>query len=92
MVTAKQLRKLIDAQQYKCALTGIDLTPRAASLDHVVSLQQGGSNDLENVQIVHVCVNYCKRTLSNDQFINMCHAIARMHDDTGDGSWVDMMG
>lgn len=86
-VTTKKLRSLVESQDYRCALSGVDLEPRDASLDHIVPVSCGGSHDMDNVQVVHQVINSCKRTLTSDQFISMCHAVARTHDDPCDPTW-----
>jgi hypothetical protein len=68
-------------------LSGIELEPKDASLDHVVPVSRGGLHHIDNVQVVHQVINSCKRTLTGDQFISMCHAVARNHDDPCDETW-----
>ena len=82
---------IVEGQNYRCALSGVRLTPEMSSLDHKVPVSRGGSNDAENLQIIHPVVNYAKARMHNDEFIAMCHAIARAHPDTGCTSWHDRM-
>ena len=49
------------------------------SIDHKVSLSRGGSNDLSNLQFVHVDANYAKRILSQEDFIQMCRDVTEFH-------------
>lgn len=79
-LTPKELWDLFEAQKRRCALTGellIFSTRRAsgqtASLDRKdpkVGYVSG------NVQWVHKRVNFCKGALTNDDFINLCRAVA----------------
>lgn len=71
----EQLLDLLERQQYKCASTGRDLTPATAILDHIVPVQKGGTNGIENVQIVHVDVNKAKNTLTQDEFVSLCREV-----------------
>jgi 5-methylcytosine-specific restriction endonuclease McrA len=75
-ITAKRLRFLLENQRYKCAMTGWDLTPETATIDHVIALSKGGKNTMDNVQIVHSLVNQAKHTMSMQQFVEMCRAVA----------------
>lgn len=75
-VKPKQLKTLVEAQQYKCGLTGVDLTPKTASVDHVVPLRHGGQHVIENLMVVHSDVNIAKHTALLDEFVGMCALIA----------------
>ena len=87
LVTAKQLQEKLKDQSFKCALTGMELTPALSSLDHVDPRSLGGDDDIANLQIVLPCVNKAKGTMSQRQFVSMCHAVARQVADAGDESW-----
>ncbi len=71
-VTAGELEELIERQGYRCALSGLMLTPDSASLDHKTPVAKGGSNKLDNLQWVEPRVNKCKHTLTNDEFLQLC--------------------
>jgi len=75
-VNASNLLKLVESQGYRCALTGWKLSPKLASIDHIHPLSKGGSHTIENAQVVHRLVNTAKGTLSNDEFISLCIAVA----------------
>lgn len=75
-VTSKTLRALLESQDYCCALTGVQLEPSTASLDHKVAISKGGSDTIENCQIVHKVVNRMKTTLSVDEFVHWCQLVA----------------
>ena len=74
--TAKRIRQLIEDQQYRCAMTGIELSPDDANLDHIVPISAGGEHVMGNVQVVHRVINQMKSTLPKDDFINWCRKIA----------------
>lgn len=76
-VTGKRLVEMIERQQYRCALSGRKLTPKTASLDHIVPFSKGGEHTMENVQIVHVEVNNAKGTLTQEQFIAVCRDVCK---------------
>jgi 5-methylcytosine-specific restriction endonuclease McrA len=92
LVTAKQLEKKLEDQKFKCGLTGRDLSPSLSSLDHVNPRSMGGEDDISNLQIVLPCVNKAKGTMSQSQFVAMCHAVARHVDDTEDDTWMTYTG
>lgn len=77
-VDASDLKKLLEMQGYKCALTGARLEPRNAELDHKVPLSRGGTNDLGNLQWVSRKVNRAKGAMDNDEFIAMCKQVANI--------------
>jgi 5-methylcytosine-specific restriction endonuclease McrA len=72
----KQLLELLERQGYRCALTGEELTPSTASLDHCVPVSRGGTHGIDNVQIVTQKVNAAKNTMTNEEFIAVCRAVA----------------
>ena len=79
-ITARQLRNLLEQQRYRCAITGRELTPQTASIDHREPLARGGPHAASNLQIVHCDVNAAKNTMTQDEFIAMCREVARFHD------------
>ena len=76
-VESSDLRKLLEMQGYKCALSGVRLEPKNAELDHKVPLSRGGTNDLGNLQWLTREVNRAKGAMDNDEFIAMCNQVAR---------------
>ena len=87
MATRKELRAMVEAQDYKCNGTGVPLEPWMASLDHKQPRSLGGSNELDNLHVVHFKVNKAKGEMGWDEFVSMCHAVAAMHEDTGAAWW-----
>jgi 5-methylcytosine-specific restriction endonuclease McrA len=92
LVTAKQLQQKLEEQNFKCALTGAILTPALSSLDHVDPRSRGGDDGIENLQIVLPVVNKAKGTMTQSQFVAMCHAVSRWNADTSDASWSKYTG
>lgn len=90
-VKSSELLAMVEGQNYRCALSGVELSPAMSSLDHKLPVSCGGSNDIDNLQIIHPVVNYAKARMTNEQFIAMCHAVARLHADTGNQSWHEKM-
>jgi 5-methylcytosine-specific restriction endonuclease McrA len=88
-VTIKQLMQKVESQGFKCAYTGIDVTPRRSSLDHKEPRSLGGDDDINNLQVVLPTIQRAKTNMSHRQFIAMCHAVARHVQDSGDTTWID---
>ena len=76
VATRHELRKLVDRQGYKCSLSGAELSPSVAELDHVVSVADGGWHGVDNLQVLHKVVNRMKGTMGNDEFIQWCRLVA----------------
>lgn len=74
-ISANALRELIETQGGCCALTGRELTPHSAVLDHKIAVSRGGRHTIENAQILHKIVNRAKHTLTNDEFIQLCREV-----------------
>lgn len=78
-VTAKMILAMLEKQGFRCAISGRQLTPESASLDHIVPLARGGEHDLSNVWIVDHVVNTAKGTLTVEEFVAMCRDITNHH-------------
>lgn len=74
-ITTSALRQLLVKQNYRCALTGWDLRPENASVDHVQPLARGGTNTIGNIQIVHGDANRAKGVMSQAEFLALCRAV-----------------
>lgn len=73
---ATALRQVLERQGYRCALSGLELTPQNCSADHVLPLKRGGSHAIENIQLVREEVNAAKGTMTNGEFITMCRQVS----------------
>ncbi len=74
-INVKTVLQLLSWQDYRCALTGRQLSPEEASLDHIVPVRDGGEHVIENTQILHRDINRAKSILSNGEFIEMCRDV-----------------
>lgn len=75
-ITAKRVMELVEAQNYRCPLSGRELTPNTASLDHKIPLSRGGAHTLDNIWILHREVNVAKGTLTAEEFVTLCREIS----------------
>ncbi len=71
-VSTDNVLLLLESQRYRCALTGRDLTPETAALDHILPLRCSGEHVSENTQVLHRGVNRAKGSLTNVEFIGLC--------------------
>lgn len=76
-LTPKQIRAMVESQGYTCALSGVPLTPAIAVLDHIIPLSRGGLHTIDNAQVIADYINKAKGTMTQDEFIAMCVAVAR---------------
>jgi hypothetical protein len=74
-VTVANVLRLLERQNYRCALTGRHVTPDLASLDHIVPVRCGGEHRIENAQVLHRNVNRAKTTMTNEEFIALCREV-----------------
>ncbi|GAB4549496.1 MAG: hypothetical protein Tsb0013_10780 [Phycisphaerales bacterium] len=75
-VSTANVLGLLERQGYRCALTGRQLTPETAALDHIVPLRFGGEHVIENTQVLHKDVNRAKNSMTNVEFARMCEEVA----------------
>lgn len=73
--TAKQLMAVLENQEFRCALTGVPLTPRTCEIDHKVPIARGGTNDIDNVWFIDRTVNRAKHTMTIEEFRAMCQRV-----------------
>ncbi len=73
--TAKKVRRLVEIQNFCCAMTGLELNPEDANLDHIVPIVAGGEHVMGNVQVVHKVINQMKSTLPKDEFVEWCRQV-----------------
>ena len=74
-VSTDNVLQLLESQQYRCALTGRDLTPDTAALDHIIPIRCDGEHVIENTQVLHKDVNRAKGSMTNCEFIGMCEEV-----------------
>jgi 5-methylcytosine-specific restriction endonuclease McrA len=75
--TASDLMELLKKQNYKCALTGVSLTPKNANLDHIFPRSQGGSDLPSNLQWILDDINKMKGSLDQNTFVELCGMVWR---------------
>jgi len=73
--------KVLQYQEYCCALTGVQLTPETATVDHIIPIKLGGKNCVDNIQIVTPEANRIKGTLTMDELLAMCKMIVNTLDE-----------
>lgn len=74
--SVNELMELFEKQEYRCALSGIPLTPQDCSCDHIVPVSSGGTDLVDNLQWVSPQVNKAKGSMTNEDFIRMCQRVA----------------
>jgi len=75
-VTSSRLLGMIEAQEFKCRLSGHPLTVDNAALDHIVPISKGGEHSMSNVQVLHAEVNRMKGTLDQSRFVALCRMVS----------------
>lgn len=76
VITLGELRRILKAQNHRCALTNEILTAENLSLDHIVPLAAGGDFSASNCQLVTAEVNRAKNTMRMSEFIELCKKVA----------------
>lgn len=71
------IRQILEDQEYLCYLTGVNLTPETAELDHIIPISKGGHPiDARNVGFLDTVVNKMKGSMELSEFIQWCKMIA----------------
>lgn len=85
LIDAEYLEQLYEQQGRRCALTGARLnmgdgsSPASSMTASVDRINSSGVYEPGNVQWVHKLVNTMKWDLDQQDFINICHAVANTH-------------
>lgn len=66
---------LLEQQEYRCALTGRELTPENTSAEHIIPLRKGGKHELANIFLVDDAVAKLKRYYSDEEVILLAHEL-----------------
>lgn len=74
-VNEKELYEKLEKQEFRCALSGRNLTPENSELDHIIPVSKGGKHTLDNLQFVRASVNRMKGELSSREFIRICRDV-----------------
>jgi hypothetical protein len=73
----KVLRSMLADQDSKCYLTGVELAPETAALDHVIPVSKGGHpTDARNGGFMHAVVNKMKGSMDLDEFMQWCACVS----------------
>lgn len=73
----KVVRAMLGDQSFKCYLTGVNLTPETAALDHIIPVSKGGHpTDARNGGFLHSVVNKMKGSMDLDEFMQWCGRVA----------------
>ena len=75
-ITTSGLYDLIQSQGHRCALSGQQIEPDTAALDHKQPIEAGGKHVMENVWWLHKDVNAAKGTMTVEEFVAMCKRVA----------------
>lgn len=80
-LTINDILELLEKQNYKCALSGIEMTRVQGSLynpsiDRIIA---GGSYSKDNIQLVCRCLNNWRSNTSIEDFVMLCKKVAEYH-------------
>lgn len=70
---------LVIAQKCRCALTGERLTVDNVSIDHIIPVAKGGTNELSNLRLLTKRVNNALWDSSDEDFISLCKRVLWWH-------------
>lgn len=75
-ITASNLWRIARKQRLICPLSGMKLTAENCSVDHKLPFSCGGTNNPDNIRLVHLWVNKMRLHFPDEEFITMCRRIA----------------
>jgi hypothetical protein len=75
-IKRQDLLDCLKQQNYRCALSGWELTPDTAQIDHKDPVSKGGKTEISNLQWLHEKINRMKGAMTMDEFLKVCRLIA----------------
>jgi hypothetical protein len=69
------LWKIFKRQNMRCVLTGRKLTRDTISLDHIIPISRGGTNNLDNLRFVHIHANLFKLDMNDGDLLQLAKDI-----------------
>jgi len=72
---ARDFYELLTRQGYRCAISGIELTPENTTAEHIVPLRKGGKHELANIYLVDENISRLKRNLLEEEVIEIARRI-----------------
>ena len=76
-ITEEDAIEVLEKQNYKCTLTGIELTFKPIMTASIDRIENEKGYTKENIQWVHKHINIMKHRYAQEYFINMCHMVSK---------------
>ncbi len=77
IVFSKQTKRLVlDKYNGVCPLCGEAIQDNDVSIDHIIPLSRGGTNDLDNLRPTHAICNRMKNNYTDDEFFGKVSSVA----------------
>lgn len=74
---AKDFYGILERQQYRCSLSGRELTPENTDAEHILPLEHGGAHTPDNIYLIVRDAARLKRHLKEEDLIRLCFDILK---------------
>ncbi|TGL76902.1 HNH endonuclease [Leptospira jelokensis] len=72
---AGHIRKLLNDQNFRCFISGLELTYENVEIEHIIPLSKGGKHELTNLCLIDKSLKELKRFKTKEEIIKLCKII-----------------
>lgn len=74
---AKDFYEMLEKQEYRCPLTGRELTPDTTTAEHRIPLHDGGNHEKDNIYLINKEVGRIKRYMTEAEVLRLAFDIIK---------------
>lgn len=73
-----QIKDLLHKQDFKCFLSGRELTPSNIEAEHIIPLAKGGKHEIDNICLIIDSLRDLKRYYTIEEIRDLCKDVLKV--------------